>query len=181
MPFSGRHQLLGPSQSRSGSSAFLTVGLPAPQSGAGPRRGYHVPHARDTTGVGASYIPGTTVLSRPSAVPGRRLPHSNGQSLPPANHYPSTRSALRDINEGSRNSPVRPAPGPLPPDGTGALRRFPELRTLPLPATHVRAGPGIEHAPETHTAETTFGPPICEFTRIVRPRVATAIEDVRAG
>lgn len=35
------------------------------------------------------------------------------------------------------------------------------------PATHVRAGPGAEHAPETHTTETKFGPPVCEFTRIV--------------
>ncbi|MFI6958149.1 hypothetical protein ACIBJI_32340, partial [Nocardia sp. NPDC050408] len=37
----------------------------------------------------------------------------------------------------------------------------------------------IEHEPETHTAETEFGPPICEFTRIERHRVATAFPDVR--
>jgi hypothetical protein len=166
VPFGLRHWLLGPSQSRSGSSAFLTVGLPDNDS-SGPRRGYHVPHARDTTGEGASYIPGTTVLSRPSAVLDRRLPLSNGQPLPPANHYPSTGPALRDINEGSRDSPVRPAPDPCPRMEREALRRFPELRTPPLPAAHVRAGPGIEHAPGTHTAESRFGPPICEFTRIV--------------
>jgi hypothetical protein len=41
--------------------AFLTVGLPAP--GAGPRRGYRVPHARAMTGVGALYTPRTTVLT----------------------------------------------------------------------------------------------------------------------
>ena len=40
--------------------AFLTVGLPQPKSG--PRRGYRVPHARATTGVGAPYTPRTAVL-----------------------------------------------------------------------------------------------------------------------
>ena len=31
--------------------------------------------------MGALYTPGTAVLSRPDAVPDRRLPHHNGQSL----------------------------------------------------------------------------------------------------
>ncbi|MFI6959688.1 hypothetical protein ACIBJI_40255, partial [Nocardia sp. NPDC050408] len=38
-----------------------------------------------------------------------------------------------------------------------------------------------EHEPETHTAETEFGPPICEFTRIERHRVATAIQDAASA
>ena len=39
---------------------------------------------RDTTGVGAASTPGRAVLSRPDAVPGRRLPLPSGQSLHPA-------------------------------------------------------------------------------------------------
>jgi hypothetical protein len=49
----------------------------------GPGRGFHVPHQRDTTGMGASSTPGTAVLSWPDAVPGQRLPLLSGQSLPP--------------------------------------------------------------------------------------------------
>ncbi len=111
----------------------------------------------------------------PSSTGACRLATAGPCPLPTTIHR--TGSALRDINKGSRNSPVRPAPCPWPSDGTRTLRRFPELRTLPLPATHVRAGPGIEHEPGTHTAEFRFGPPICEFTRIVRLRVATAFPD----
>jgi hypothetical protein len=77
---------------------------------AGPGRGFHVPHQRDTTGVGALSTPGTAVLSRPDAVPGQRLPLPSGQSLPPRACTPSQGSCLRGINEGSRDSPVRPAP-----------------------------------------------------------------------
>ncbi len=47
----------------------------------------------------------------------------------------------------------------------------PELRTPPLPATHVRAR-AIEHRPGI-TLPTTAGPPICEFTHYVRPRIAS--------
>ena len=43
-----------------GGSASLTVGLPGPQPG--PRRGFHVPHARDATGEGALYTPGAAVF-----------------------------------------------------------------------------------------------------------------------
>jgi hypothetical protein len=76
----------------------------------GPGRGFHVPHQRDTTGMGASSTPGTTMLSWPDAVPGQRLPLPSGQSLSPANctHRGSTES--RGINGGSRDSPARPAP-----------------------------------------------------------------------
>ena len=51
-----------------GSWALLTVGLPAK---AGPRRGYHVPHARAATGMGALWTPGTTVLTPTEATTGR--------------------------------------------------------------------------------------------------------------
>ena len=48
------------------SSAFLTVGPPDEHSSSGPRRGCHVPHETDTTGLDALCTPGTVVRSRPA-------------------------------------------------------------------------------------------------------------------
>jgi hypothetical protein len=50
----------------------------------GPRRGYHVPHARAATGVGAPYTPRTAVLARSGRLPDRHPPLPSGQSLNPA-------------------------------------------------------------------------------------------------
>ena len=47
-----------------GNWAFLAVGLPDTTLGPDPRRGYHVPHARAATGMGASCTPGTAMLTR---------------------------------------------------------------------------------------------------------------------
>jgi len=44
------------------------------------------------------------------------------------------------------------------------------------PATHDRAGPGVTRT--RNYAADIISPPIREFTRKVRPRVATAYEDV---
>src|ERR1035437_62057 len=46
-------------------------------------------------------------------------------------------------------------------------------RTPPLPATHVRAGTGQRVLARNYTTD-NVGPPTCEFTRYVRPRVATS-------
>src|SRR5674476_650347 len=54
----------------------------------------------------------------------------------------------------------------------GPLGLNPELRTPPLPATHVRAGTGHRVLARNYTTD-KVGPPTCEFTRDVRPRVAT--------
>src|SRR5664280_170799 len=54
----------------------------------------------------------------------------------------------------------------------GPLGLNPELRTPPLPATHVRAGTGHRVLARNSTTD-KVGPPTCEFTRYVRPRVAT--------
>ena len=78
---------------------------------AGPQRGYHVLHVPDTTGVGAPSTPGTAVFSQPDDLPDRRLPLPNGQSLHPAGTSHRRGSSLRGINGGSRDSPVRSAPG----------------------------------------------------------------------
>src|SRR5665647_2639320 len=50
----------------------------------------------------------------------------------------------------------------------------PELRTPPLSATHVRAGTGHRVLARNYTTD-NVGPPTCEFTRYVRPRVATTL------
>src|SRR6266542_3901495 len=58
-PFGHRHSLLGhpiPAGELGSPHGRLT----GPR--AGPRRGYRVPHARATTGVGAPYTPRTAVL-----------------------------------------------------------------------------------------------------------------------
>src|SRR5665647_1565633 len=55
----------------------------------------------------------------------------------------------------------------------GPLGLNPELRTPPLPATHVRAGTGHRVLARNYTTD-KVGPPTCEFTRYVRPRVATS-------
>jgi hypothetical protein len=66
-----------------GSWALLAVGLP--NHGFGPRRGFHVPHIRAATGLGALCAPGTTVLTPDRGhFPAGRLPLRNGQSLHPA-------------------------------------------------------------------------------------------------
>src|SRR5674476_353108 len=55
----------------------------------------------------------------------------------------------------------------------GPLGLNPELRTPPLPATHVRAGTDHRVLARNYTTD-KVGPPTCEFTRDVRPRVATS-------
>lgn len=116
---------------------------------AGPGRGFHVAHLGDTAGLGASSTPGTAVLSL-TGCRARPAPAASQRPVPaPRSCIPPRGYASRGINGGSRNSPVRPAPGLWSPGGKGTLGRSPVLRTPPLPAAHDRAGPGCEHAPVT--------------------------------
>jgi hypothetical protein len=75
-------------------------------------------------------------MSRPAPAVSQR------PALLPCSDNPSTgHPQSRDISQGF--SCLHPPGLPLArgsPDGTGALRLSPELRTLPLPATHVGAG-----------------------------------------
>jgi hypothetical protein len=48
----------------------------------------------------------------------------------------------------------------------------PELRTPPLPTTHVQVGTSLEHWPETTLPTSHRQSSFCESTRNVRPRVA---------
>ena len=94
------------------------------------------------TGSGALFTPEATVSTRSSMSPRPPSAESHGQpllspALPPdpkrCRHEASTRV--------HSHSPSRPFPSPVTSSRTGALGLFPELRTQPLLATHVRAGP----------------------------------------
>src|SRR5665811_1415635 len=126
-----------------GISAFLTVGLPD-RNRSGPQRGYHVPLVRDTTGQGAN--------------PGNGGVHTTGQ-MPPvaACRFSTARSytpALQPSpeahsDETSSGVQLRSPVGLLltcgPRMDRAPLGLNPELRTPPLPATHVRAETSLEH------------------------------------
>ena len=92
--------------------ALLAVGLPATDSTwPGPRRGYRVPHARATTGVGALFIPGRWCSSRPEAITGRRLPLPNGQSFHPRHLHIRRRGSLDEAS--TRVQAIQPSGLPL--------------------------------------------------------------------
>jgi len=147
LPFGCRHWLVGSSCSRSGTGPSLRSAYRARY--ARTRTGFPRSALRDTTGVGALSTPGTAVLSRPDAVPGRRLPLSSGQSL-----HPAATSHLRGLrftrHQRRFTRFTRPAcPSPVTTRmGRAALGLSPVLRTPPLPATHDRAGPGVSTRPE---------------------------------
>ena len=128
--------------------------------------GYRVSHARATTGVGASCIPRTTVLSRLSGVPSRRLPLPSGQSL--ALRYSIPPAELTVTRHQSEVQVLHPSGLPLA--CSPRMERAPlgfclMLRTPPgSPATHVRPRPGHKHGPGT-TRSTSAEPPIREFSR----------------
>jgi hypothetical protein len=69
-----------------GNWALLTVGLPnTPKGAPGPRRGYHVPHARTATGVDAPLYPEDgSAPPGPRDVLSQRLPLHGDQSFDPA-------------------------------------------------------------------------------------------------
>jgi hypothetical protein len=106
----------------------------------------------------------TIERTRPDRVPSlprrRRCPRDHrivlGRRLPTLSGWPLVTPAPRPDPGSCRYeasarvywySPCRPSPHPWPPDGAGALRLFPELRTRPLLATHVRVGTGLGHGP----------------------------------
>ncbi len=142
----------------------------------GLRRGYHVPHLRVTTGVGASYIPGTAMLTRPTNGP-QPAPAASQRPVPtPRCNIPS--SGASDNETSTKVQAIHPSDLPLacsPRMERAPLGFYPELRTPPLPATHVRVGTGLKHRPRT--TQPTTSPPIRESTHKVRPRVATTGSD----
>ncbi len=175
MPFGRRHWLLGPSCARRG------LGLPrgrltgTPHSRAGPRRDYHVPHARDTTGVGASCIPGAAVLTQPTKNP-RPAPAASQRPAPPPHPPHPIRQGSRITRHRRRFTQfTRPVcPLPVTPGWSRGPSAFPRA-SHPAVTSDARQGWGqaFEHGPGT-TQPAYAGPPICEPARYVRPRVATS-------
>ena len=153
-----------------GGWAFLAVGLP---DNARTPSGFHVSHVRVATGEGALSTPRTAVLTRPIASL-RPPPAASQRECPytPAEH-PSSGAQLDEAS--LRVHCIHPSGLPLacgPRMERAPLGFSPELRTPPLPATHVRVGTGLEHWPGTTQSTSSVDPPSYESTRIVRPRVA---------
>src|SRR5665213_2743522 len=67
----------------------------------GPHRGLHVPHVRDSTGVGASCIPGTVVLTRSTRKP-RPAPAASLRLVP----APRSDLSLIHISEPTRQAEI---------------------------------------------------------------------------
>lgn len=138
----------------------------------GPHQGYHVPRERDTTGVGAPFTPGRRCSPGWQRIPNRRLPLLNGQSCTPLEH-PTCGAKDHEASSGVQSpSPVRSSPCLWSADGTRTLGLLPELRTEPLPATHVGVGTGLEHWPGITLPTSVVGPLTSAFTHLVQHRVA---------
>ena len=119
----------------------------------GPRRGFHVPHARDTTGVGALWTPRTMVLAPTEATTGR-APAASQRPVPAPRSSTPPRGASH--NEAStRVQAIHPSDLPLTcgrPDGSGQpLGLSLGLRTPPAKSRQrtPRWGQAIEHGPGT--------------------------------
>src|SRR5262249_48749651 len=130
LSFDRRHLLLGhPFPPRN--SALLTVGLPAHR--AGPRRGFHVPHAQATTGVGALYTPGPTVLPRTGHDP--KPASAASQRHVPAPHHNHHPCEAPHYEASTRVQAIHPSglpPARHPRMKRGASSASPKLRTPPL-------------------------------------------------
>jgi hypothetical protein len=129
--------------------ALLTVGLPPRPSGRGGPDGVLTFRTHETRPGRVPSLPRRRRCPRDHRIVlGRRLPTLSGWPLVTPAPRPDPGSCR---NEASARvywySPCRPSPHPWPPDGAGALRLSPELRTRPLLATHVRAGTGLGHGP----------------------------------
>lgn len=172
-----RHSLVGHPVPAGG------LGLPCgrltgpPSRRPGPRRGYHVSHAQDTTGVGASCTPRPAVFTRPAKSPRSPLAVLPRPGPIPrcSSHHPEAHN-----NEASTEvqfrSPVRPSPHLHLPDGTG--RAWVSSLSF-TPRNHLRRtsgrGPATSNTDrKLHSRHHIVGPPTCEFTRNKRPRVAAS-------
>ena len=145
------------------------------RSALGPRRGCHVPHERDTTGLGALSTPGRRCSRGAASVP-PAPPHSQRPVLHPAAASHRRGSKLRGIIEGSLAF-ARPA-FPLP--VTPGWNRSPWASTLGFaPRSCPRRTPGRERAlstgPELHLR------PLSNLLRCVHSTRATSCRTMRSS
>ena len=118
--------------------------------GGGPRRGYHVPHSRVTTGLGAPSTPGTggALLTECRARP---APAASQRPVPtPRLNVPPRGATIHEAS--TKVHAIHPSGLPSPVTSTMGRRSF----GFPLgsaPRRHQqrtpKKGPGIEHAPGT--------------------------------
>ncbi len=132
-------------------SASLTVSSPPRPRRDGPRRDFHVPHAQDTTGEGALYSPGTTVLTQTDH-DHRPAPVASQRPVPAPRHNPPIHAGLSfTSHQRGFKRFARPVfPSPVAPGWNSNPRAFPQA---PHPAITRSARRGrdrpIEHGPET--------------------------------
>ena len=151
----------GIQQSASRRNSLLGHPMPAEELGppdgrltgpeaAGPRRGYRVPHARATSGVGALSTRGRRCSSRPSRLLARRMPLCCGQSLHPA---PASHRAGLSLTRHQRGFKqfARPlCPSPVAPGWSGSPWAFhSSFAPHRCRRRTSRGGQAVEHEPGT--------------------------------
>jgi len=165
-----------------GSSSVLAVGLlpdraharsPAGRS----QEGVHGPHGRDTTGVGALFPPGPWC---PVSAGSTALTDRGHDGIPcpgPSSPRKPALSVRRRDDASSRGhgwSPCPSSPGPVWRMGRPFLRRYPALRTPPLPATHVGMGDRRRHAPDGRLSSAT----LIQCDLVSHSRCAECLQDM---
>jgi hypothetical protein len=129
----------------------------------GPQRDCHVPHTQDTTGMDAPYTPATAVFPQPEyPLPAAACRLATAGCYHPAGPSHPQGSALRGIIRGSLvfARPVFPSPV-VPGMERGPFGLNPELRTPPLPATHLRTGTGHRTLARSYTPDMTSTSKLC--------------------
>jgi hypothetical protein len=179
LPFGRRHSLLGSSCSRPGTGPSSRLADRAPN--ARTRTGFprSAPSRYDRSGCLLDPGDGGALLARcrarPAPAASQRPVPAPRTCIPPA--------GLRNYGASTRVHAIHPSGLPLtcgPPDGTGDPWAYP---CAPHPAVTggARQGGAGPRARARNYATDIAGPPIREFTRIVRPRVATAEECERSN
>ena len=119
-----RHSPVVPVSCCLSAAGIRFLGLPVPAAGfrlsrdrpthhrtvLGPRRGFHVPHERDTGGFGCPLYSGATVLTQPTKPLRLPLPLLRGQPCTPV-FLPSSRAPDNEASSGVHSrSPIHPSP-----------------------------------------------------------------------
>ena len=152
-----------------------------PASGGGPRRGFRVPHSRDTTGLGALSIPGTGGASL-TGCRARPAPAASQRHVPvPRLTIPSRGATIHKAS--TKVHAIHPSGLPLTRDlldGTETLRLSPRASHPAVSSARQGQGQAASTRRGLHNRH-HVGPPNCESTRTVRHRVATAEECISTG
>jgi hypothetical protein len=155
--------------------ALLTVGLPDRLNGVRTLTGFpRFPYSRHGRGGRPLYPEASGVHATDKKSPVAACRSSTARPYTSV-LIPSSEAHNNEASTGIQfRSPVRPSPCPRPPDGTGRASAS-SLSFAPrnyLRRTS-RRGPALNTSRELRSRH-HVGPPICEFTRNMRPRVATS-------